>query len=266
LGMPGEICIAGTMVANGYLNPSLNESVFVKNPFATAQDVEQGFTTMYRTGDRGSVQEDGSIIFLGRTKRGSTVIKLRGLRIDLNEVTGAIMEAAPDDLADAAVTVRGDPQFLVCHVAFKPGKHLEHQQLMDLLQTLPLPRYMIPATIIVLDRLPLVPNGKLDLELLQTLPLPGQTETQPLTPDGEKLTETEERLRTLWIKVIGVVAGTADIGLHSSFLAIGGNSFLLVHLQHAINREIGVKVPLLQLAQASDLRDMAVLIERERRE
>ena len=50
------------MVDNGYLDPSLDEGVFVKNPFATAQDVEQGFTTMYKTGDRGLVHEDGSII------------------------------------------------------------------------------------------------------------------------------------------------------------------------------------------------------------
>lgn len=269
--MPGEICVAGIMVANGYLDPSLNDGVFVKNPFATAQDVEQGFITMHKTGDRGLVHEDGSIIFLGRTQRGSTVIKLRGLRIDLNEVTGAILEAAPDDLAEAVVTVRGEPQFLVCHVTFQPGKHLEHQQLTDLLQTLPLPRYMIPATIVVLDRLPLVPNGKLDLELLQTLPLPApaasssSSSSSALTPHGENLTELEEKLRRLWVSVIGVVAGTADIGLDSSFLAVGGNSFHLVHMQHAIQREMGVKLPLPQLGQASDLRDMALLIKLEKR-
>ena len=277
-GMPGEICIAGPIVANGYLDSGLDEGVFSKNPFATAQDVERGSTRMYKTGDRGLFHEDGSIIFLGRTKRGSTVIKLRGLRIDLNEVTGAVLEAAPDDLADAVVTVRGEPQFLVCHVAFKPGKHLEHHRLMDLLQELPLPRYMIPATIVALDRLPLVPNGKLDLELLRSLALPpapapssglsGQTQpTQALRPHGEEtLTELEEKLRTLWINIIGAeVASTADIGLDSSYLAVGGNSFLLVHLQHFINQEIGVHIPLPELGQAENLRDMAKLIERAQR-
>jgi amino acid adenylation domain-containing protein len=274
LGMPGEICVTGIMVDNGYLDPSLDEGVFVKNPFATPEDVEQGFTTMYKTGDRGLVQEDGSVVFLGRTKRGSTVIKLRGLRIDLNEVTDTILEAAPDELADAAVTVRGEPQFLVCHISFKPGKRLDHQQLMDLLQTLPLPRYMIPATIVVLDRLPLVQNGKLDLELLRSLPLPAATaapspssseylSSQAPRHIKQNLTELEERLRELWIDVIGAVAGVADIGLHSSFLAVGGNSYLLVHLQHAIKRDIGVRVPLPQLWQASDLKGMAVLIETE---
>lgn len=274
-GMPGEICIGGPIVADGYLDSSLDEGVFVKNPFATTQDSKQGSTKMYKTGDRGLFHQDGSIIFLGRTQRGSTIIKLRGLRIDLNEVTGTILEAAPDDLADAAVTVRGEPQFLVCHIAFKPGKHLEHHQLMDLLQKLPLPRYMIPATIVALDRLPLVSNGKLDLELLRSLPLPpaassgpsGQTQTtQALSQNGEeKLTELEVKLRTLWINIIGAeVARTADIGLESSYLAIGGNSFLLVHLQHAIKREIGVHIPLPELGQAENLRDMALLVERQR--
>ncbi len=122
----------------------------------------------------------------------------------------------------------------------------------------------------MLERLPLVPNRKLDLELLQSLPLPasaassGQTHTQLLTQKREELTEIEERLRTLWIEVIGMVVGTADIGLRSSFHAVGGNSFLLVHLQHAIHRDIGVKTPLSQLWQASDLRDIGALIERER--
>lgn len=83
----------------------------------------------------------------------------------------------------------------------------------------------------------------------------------------ETLTRTEETLRTLWIKVLRVVAiATADIGLHSAFQALGCKSFLLVHLQHAIKREIGIGVHLFQFRQAEDLRGMAGLIERERGE
>ncbi|KAJ0418817.1 hypothetical protein BJY00DRAFT_314726 [Aspergillus carlsbadensis] len=219
------------------------------------------------------MQQDGSITFLGRTARGSTVIKLRGLRIDLDEVSGAILAAAPDDLAEAAVTVRGgeseaQPQFLVCHVSFKPGRYIEHQQLVDLVQRLPLPRYMIPATIVVLDRMPLVPNGKLDRELLKTLPLPATAAAPSTSPSGglqpngiEKLTKTEDLLRALWIKIIGPAAATADIGPHSSFLSVGGNSFLLVHLQHSVKREFGVDIPLPRLGMALDLRKMAGLVE-----
>ncbi|KAL3471365.1 polyketide synthase 3 [Aspergillus californicus] len=84
-----------------------------------------------------------------------------------------------------------------------------------------------------------------------------EAKTQP-----EESTGTEERLRALWIDVIGAAANAVSIALHSSFLAVGGNSFHLVHLQYSITREFGIKIPLSQLGQAMDLRDMAALIER----
>jgi aspyridone synthetase (hybrid polyketide synthase/nonribosomal peptide synthetase) len=278
VGMPGEICVAGNMVANGYLDTKFNVDTFIENPFATIiSPADKYFTNMYRTGDKGIMQQDGSITFLGRTVRGSTVIKLRGLRIDLDEVSGAILAAASDDLAEAAVTVRGgesdgQPQFLVCHVSFKPDRSLKHQQLVDLVQRLPLPRYMIPATIVVLDRMPLVPNGKLDRELLKTLPLPATASTSPSNSQSqltngisEALTQTESTLRALWIRIIGAAAANADIGPQSSFLSVGGNSFLFVHLQHSIRREMGADISLPQLGMAVDLRDMAGVVERGRR-
>lgn len=80
---------------------------------------------MYKSGDRGILREDGSIEFLGRCVSDNIMIKLRGLRIDLREVTGAIIGAALDDLADVVVVVRSDPQFLVYYVVFKPRRHLE---------------------------------------------------------------------------------------------------------------------------------------------
>jgi aspyridone synthetase (hybrid polyketide synthase/nonribosomal peptide synthetase) len=275
LGMPGEICVAGNMVANGYLDPKFNVDTFIENPFATISSAaDKYYNTMYKTGDKGIMQQNGSITFLGRTARGSTVIKLRGLRIDLDEVSGAILAAAPEDLAEAAVTVRGgesesQPQFLVCHVSFKPGRHIEHQRLVDLVQRLPLPRYMIPATVVVLDRMPLVPNGKLDREVLKTLPLPdaaAAATTSPSASQGpngiEQLTETEQLLRALWIRIIGPAATNADIGAHSSFLSVGGNSFLLVHLKHSVKREFGVDLPLPQLGMAVGLREMAGVVEK----
>ncbi|ORY71044.1 polyketide synthase 3 [Pseudomassariella vexata] len=116
LGVPGEICIAGSGLFNGYLDTELGDEKFVENPFASAEYLEQGFHTMYKSGDRGILHADGSIVFLGRCFGYNAMIKLRGLRIDLNEVTGAILGAAPNDLADAAVTVRGDPQFLIINI------------------------------------------------------------------------------------------------------------------------------------------------------
>lgn len=262
-GMPGEMCIGGISVSNGYLDPKLDEAKFVKDPFTAVEHGEQQkVSKMYKSGDRGVFNEDGSIIFLGRTQ-GNTVVKLRGQRIDLNEVSGAVLQAAPDHIANAAVTIRGDPQFLVCHVVFKPGKELGQKQLVDLLQSLSLPQYMIPSTIVPLDSLPVTPNGKLDVTALENLPLPTiPANTTPNEAEIEQLTETEARLRAIWLDVIGVVASTVNIGPSSSFFTVGGNSLLLVYVQHAVSSKMGVKIPLPQLRQASDLRAMATMAER----
>lgn len=262
VGMPGQICIAGGGVANGYLDAGLGDGKFVENPFASASYLTQGFNVMYKSGDRGVLHADGSIDFLGRCAGHDTMIKLRGLRIDLREVTGAILGAAPNDLADAAVTVRGEPQFLVCHVVFKPGRHLEQDELVALLQRLELPQYMIPSVIVPLERLPVTPNGKLNTAVLETLPL--STVSSQAEAEGE-VSGTEADLRAIWIDVIGAVAQMAHIGPDSSFFSVGGNSLLLVQVQHGIRRKFGVRIHLRLLREASDLRAMAAIVERERK-
>lgn len=261
LGMPGEICIAGGGVFNGYLDTELDHGKRVKNPFASANYLEQGFDTMYKSGDRGILREDGSIDFLGRCVSDNTMIKLRGLRIDLREVTGAIIGAAPDDLADAAVVVRGDPQFLACYVVFKPRRHLEQHQLIALIQGLALPQYMIPSAIVPLERLPITHNGKLNTAVLEGLPLP--TISPPAKTEAEA-SGTEASLRAMWIDVIGTVAQMSHIGPDSSFFSAGGTSLLLVQLIHAIDRKLGVKIHLRTLAEAPSLRAMAASVDRQR--
>jgi aspyridone synthetase (hybrid polyketide synthase/nonribosomal peptide synthetase) len=261
LGMPGEICIAGGGVFNGYLDAGLDDGKRVKNPSASAEYLEQGFDTMYKSGDRGILHEDGSIEFLGRCVSDNTMIKLRGLRIDLREVTGAIIGAAPDDLADAAIVVCGDPQFLVCYVVFKARRHLEQHQLVALLQRLALPQYMIPSAIVPLERLPITHNGKLNTAVLEGLPLP------TISPQAETKAEasgTEASLRAIWIDVIGTAAQMVHISPDSSFFSVGGNSLLLVQLIHAIHRKLGVKLHLRTLAEAANLRAMAASVDRQR--
>jgi non-ribosomal peptide synthetase component F len=75
LGMLGKICIAGDGIFNGYLDAGLDDGKRVKNPFASAKYLEQGFDTMFKSGDRGVLREDGSIEFLGRCVSDNTMIK-----------------------------------------------------------------------------------------------------------------------------------------------------------------------------------------------
>ncbi|XP_044717051.1 AMP-binding enzyme domain-containing protein [Hirsutella rhossiliensis] len=261
-GMPGEICIGGGGVARGYLDADLSRDKFVADPFATPDDHAEGRAVMYKTGDKGYLQMDGSLAFLGRANGGETVVKLRGLRIDLNEVSNAILAAAPPEtLADAIVTTRGEPQFLVAYVALARGRNLDPAQLDMLLGDLALPRYMIPSMIVPLDHLPITTNGKIDRAALQALPLPARH-----GKDDEKaaLTVPEGELRVLWQGVLGEAASVATIGPYSDFFTVGGSSLLLVRLQNALRERTGVALSLQELYQATTLRKMAAAMHQER--
>ncbi|PHH91574.1 hypothetical protein CDD83_11168 [Cordyceps sp. RAO-2017] len=262
-GMAGEICVGGAGVAMGYLDDGLSRDRFAKNPFATPEDVARGHVVMYKTGDRGYLQPDGFLTFLGRTDGGGTVVKLRGLRIDLDEVAAAILKAAPEDcLADAVVTIRGEPQFLVAHVALLPGKSLRADELSSLVSELALPRYMIPSVVVPLDRLPTTSNGKIDRAFLQSVTLPerlDRTEKQ-----AAALTVPEGELRVMWVQLLGQSAMSASIGPYSDFFTVGGSSLLLVRLQSILRERTGVRLSLQELYQASTLRKMAAAMHKER--
>jgi amino acid adenylation domain-containing protein len=254
-GFPGEICIGGTGLALEYFKqPDLNKTKFLKDPFATSEDVARGWTRMYKTGDRGRLSDDGSLIFMGR-KDGDTQIKLRGLRIDLGDVATALLNVADGALSDAIVTIREAPQILVAHVVVTPREELSDSELQSLVRRLPLPQYMHPAMIVRLDRLPTSPNGKTDRKTIEKLPLP------PLASEAVgRLSLSEGELRLVWVETLPQAA-SAPLDAHSDFFMLGGNSFLLVKLQNAIKESIGVRVPLHDLYQSSSLGAMAKLVE-----
>jgi len=268
-GFPGEICVGGRGVAKGYFDEKLNSAAkFVDDPFATPEDIARGWRSMYKTGDKGYLREDGSLVFTGRTD-GDTLIKLRGLRIELNEVANVILQSAQGSLADAVVTVRGKPEYLVAHVVPARGQAtaLSQDDLERLRAELPLPRYMIPATIIALESLPLTSNGKIDRRAVAALPLPAKTtaETQGLEKTSRRpLTVAEGELRLIWRDVLGEVAADAEIGADTDFFTVGGSSLLLARLQNALKERMGVQMALQDLYQASTLSRMAKLTSNER--
>jgi aspyridone synthetase (hybrid polyketide synthase/nonribosomal peptide synthetase) len=258
-GQPGEICIGGCGVARGYLDETLNLGKFVQNPFATREDIEKGWRTMYRTGDKGCLLPDGSLVFLGR--KDLELVKLRGLRIELGEISSTILDASNGALTDAIVTVRGQPEFLVAHVAFAQGITIDEQRklLAGLLSDLPLPRYMVPSFIIPLERLPTTPNGKVDRLTIASLPLP-QTNEKEQDTAPQPLTVAQGELRLLWKEVLGDTVIRAD----TDFFTVGGSSLLLVRLQSLMKERMGVQIPLHELYRASTLCRMAALASHER--
>ncbi|TPX18368.1 uncharacterized protein E0L32_011743 [Thyridium curvatum] len=258
-GCTGEVFVAGCGVGQGYLRrPELTSSVFIKDPFAEAPDVAQGWTTMYRTGDKGFLRPDGTLVVLGRVS-GDTQVKIRGIRIELEDIASNIVSVSRGRVSQAAVTVRGETQMIIGFVVMTSAKDTEMGTdfFDDLAASLPLPEYMKPAAIIPVERLPKTTNGKLDRDALSLIPLPQRSLTNT-GPGDTSLSSLESGLRQVWIETLS--PSTDTITIDSDFFRCGGNSTLLIPLRTKIERLFHVKMPLLQLFEASTLRAMAASI------
>ena len=265
VGVPGEIVIGGVGVAIGYLgDEELTKRDFVPNIFAPTEYVRNGWTTMYRTGDKGRWNQDGSMSVEGRLA-GDTQIKLRGLRVELREIEDAMLQASHGALSACVVSTRFDGpdqlEFLVAHVVFSPGHTSSQRELLlrQLPSTLPLPQYMCPALIISLETLPINSSGKVDRRGISSLPIPKDIKA---ISDHTALTSLMARLRETWKEVIpGSVFDHQEVGADSDFFHVGGNSILLVRLQALIQERFQVSFPLAQLFTVPTLRRMAQLVE-----
>nr|ALQ32879.1 putative polyketide synthase [Fusarium miscanthi] len=266
-GLTGEICIGGVGVALSYLDEKSTSQKFVPNRFSTAEHTENKWTTMYRTGDKGLIRPDGGLQFMGRMD-GDTTVKLRGLRVDLDDVANIMLQQSKDSLEDVVVTVRGDPAFLVAHVVLTLGTSMEASKLQDFSSTLPLPQYMRPALVIALGKLPLNSSGKVDRCAIAALPLPTTPAScEPLKKvSNRKPTLVEGELRLIWHNALsqaGLVNRTI-LGPGTDFFHVGGNSLLLVRLRSAIEISMGVTLPLSDMYRSSTLSGMAGMITQQK--
>nr|RBQ96683.1 hypothetical protein FVER53263_13421 [Fusarium verticillioides] len=266
-GLTGEICVSGVGVALSYLDDKSNSQKFVPNPFTTAKYIKKVWTTMYRTGDKGLIRANGGLQFVGRMD-GNTTVKLRGLCVDLDDVTNTMLQKFGDSLEDVVVTVRGDPAFLVAHVVLTRGTSMDASKLQELASTLPLPQYMRPEMVIQLEKLPLNRSGKVDRLAIAALPLPT---TSVLSAPLKKVSDRkpmliEGELRLIWHNVLSQagLANTARLSPDTDFFHVGGNSLLLVRLRSAIEISMGVTLPLSDMYRSSTLAGMAGLIARQK--
>ncbi|PIE25756.1 MAG: non-ribosomal peptide synthetase [Micrococcales bacterium] len=215
VGVPGELCTSGAGLARGYLNrPALTAQTFVAHPFRPGERI-------YRTGDLVRWRDDGTLDYLGRIDR---QIKLRGFRIELGEIQTALTQHPA--VRDAAVIADGDRL-----VAYVTGTGLDTSRLrVDLADRLS--GYMIPSLFVVLDELPLSPNGKLDYN---ALPKPGRAGAASYEAPRS---ETERVLAAVWADALGL----DEVGVHDSFFDIGGHSLAVIKLLDRIEATTGVRL------------------------
>ncbi|KAF4963991.1 hypothetical protein FSARC_8041 [Fusarium sarcochroum] len=251
----GEICIGGAGVALGYLDLP-NET---SQKFITDADGQR----LYRTGDQGRLLPDGTLLYLGRLD-GDTQIKLRGLRIELEEVENAVIKASEGLFSGAVVSRRSD--VLIAHVTLATGSDVvEHGSLLRILSRVKLPQYFIPASITIMRMLPTTPNGKVDRKAIAAVPVSETTSISQSAP-REKMTVREGELRLLWERVLPLTSSVGRIDPSSDFFYLGGNSMLLMKLQAAIRETMTINASTRVLYQASTLREMAQVIDQLRQE
>jgi amino acid adenylation domain-containing protein/thioester reductase-like protein len=241
----GQIHLAGLCVGAGYLgDPSGTREAFVANPFPAVPG-----ETLYRTGDYGYLRDDGLLMFVGRR---DDQIKLAGMRIDLPEVEAVLREEPGVRQVKALAYGVGPERRLACVVA--GDVRATEARLLRRAQ-FALPAAMVPARILRLDRLPLLPNGKVDqLALRDQL---GQAEHAPPAlrqpPAAARAT-----VRRMWSELLpeGARDGT-------SFLDSGGTSLGAVRLARELVRQFGVPVTARDVLTAGTATGLADLVVRD---
>lgn len=276
-GVQGEVCFGGAGVAAGYLgNKTLTKEKFVNDAFAPASFKSRGWSTLHRTGDKGRWRKDGTGLQIEGRRTGDTQHKLRGFRIDLQEVEKVMLKEAGGVLNQVVLTVRrkepDSPEFLVAHAQFHPDHcredpHSEQLFLNSLASRLPLPQYMRPSITLPLKNLPVTTSGKLNRRALAAIPLPENSNFSDYDVGGVAtsaidFTETEAWLKEMWERVISKdVISTHQIVTDTDFFHVGGTSMLLLRLQAEIRQKFDLQIPLVQMFASSTLGSMAKLID-----
>ncbi|MGW8604930.1 amino acid adenylation domain-containing protein [Streptomyces sp. NPDC055893] len=243
-GVQGELYIAGTGLAQGYLDrPALTAERFVADPYGPPG------SRMYRTGDLVRWSRQGEIEYLGRADQ---QVKLRGFRIEPGEIESALV--AHDSVAQAAVIVREDrpgDKRLVAYLVGHGGTAPDPDALRAHADGL-LPDYMVPSAFVALDALPLTSNGKLDR---RALPEPAAT---PVSSGRQPRNPREEVLCGLFADVLGVPAVTID----DDFFRLGGHSLLATRLISRIRTALGAELPVPTLFENPNVAALAERLDR----
>ena len=226
IGIRGELYIGGVGVGRGYLNrPDLTAETFIPDPFGG----EGG--RLYKTGDIATYLPDSNIQFVARVDH---QLKFHGFRIELGEIESVLNEHPA--VRQAVVIPKGNTDankhlvaYIVCGGADEPAAIREYV-------SAKLPRHMVPSAFILLDAIPLMPNGKVDRSAL----LANKSAEIPVRCYVGPNSSIEEVLCLIWSDVLGIDSGR--IGINDNIFELGGNSIGVLQASSLIRNALFVEI------------------------
>jgi surfactin family lipopeptide synthetase A len=249
IGVAGELHIGGIGIGCGYLNrPELTAQKFIKNPFSTEADAR-----LYKTGDLARYLPDGTIEYLGRLDH---QVKIRGFRIELGEIESVLESHAA--VREAAVVAREDvpgDKRLVAYVTLQAGESASTSELQQHLQQ-QLPAFMVPSAFVLLEKMPISSNGKLDR---RALPAPEITREASEDAYVEPTSLVQGQLVQIWEELLDV----RPIGIKDNFFSLGGHSLLAARLIEKIHQVCGKKIALATLFAGPTVEQLAIAMTQD---
>lgn len=220
-GQQGELCIAGKGLARGYVNrPEITAEKFIVSSAINKR--------LYRTGDLAMINENGDIVFLGRV---DDQIKLRGFRIELNEIETVIMEFGQISQVAVSLQELGTPT-LVAYLQLKKNQSVDLSSFKDFLRRR-LPHFMVPPIIEILESFPLLPSGKINRK---ALPMPKAK--VPYIAYVAPKTELEKKISRIWEKELQLNNISVDADL---FYDLGGHSLSAAQIVSNLRKTEGMQ-------------------------
>jgi amino acid adenylation domain-containing protein len=256
VGVLGQLYVGGTGLARGYLHqPALTAEKFIPHPYTSVAGAR-----LYATGDVGRYLKDGNVEYVGRVDE---QVKIRGYRIELEEIQALLNEH--ESVRQAVVMARADgvgEKRLVAYVVgaaaaetgpeLAGGETASGRELREYLRKR-VPGYMVPSVVVVMDQMPLTPNGKVDR---RALPAPDQawveTEVEYVAPRSA----AEKVVAEVWKRVLGI----ERVGVYDNFFVIGGHSLLATQVLAQVRAIFQVDVPVHHLFHTPTVESLVNII------
>lgn len=249
-GAVGEVCITGDGVGKGYINDdALTTEKFVANPF----NDEPG-ARLYRTGDLGRFLPDGNLEYIGRVDH---QVKVRGFRVDLGDIESAFRQHHAIKEAVAANREYGPGDERLVAYLVPEQQDVARDRLIEQLKPFlkeRLPDHMVPGAFMILDELPLSPNGKIDRD---KLPLPEGPTKAEKTDTAPPRTPTEKDVFSIFADVLKL----DQFGINDNFFEMGGHSLLVTQAISQVNEKFQMKLSHFDLLAEPTVEGLAKRIE-----